>query len=186
MCSRPTKHVSTVADLPQDQAPVDHYVASGTAAAVARQPDTRAGCCPRLQSRRDALPRLIGKPKPFLDRQADATNRPPDSTSRQIATSISVPNYVADFPVFTYLKGPPRLRGSVDLAAFDLGSCAFPRPSGIISYRKGAVVKTSGDALMATFIRPELACRGLFGGAPCMEALTPRAEPWSSWSNRHS
>jgi len=58
--------------------------------------------------------------------------------------------------LFTDLKGSTALYERVgDLAAFDLVRAHFHALLGIIAAEKGAVVKTIGDAVMATFIRPE-------------------------------
>jgi class 3 adenylate cyclase len=58
--------------------------------------------------------------------------------------------------VFTDLKGSTALYERVgDLAAFDLVRAHFHALLEIISSEKGAVVKTIGDAVMATFVRPE-------------------------------
>ena len=58
--------------------------------------------------------------------------------------------------LFTDLKGSTALYERVgDLAAFDLVRAHFHALLEIIASEKGAVVKTIGDAVMATFIRPE-------------------------------
>ena len=58
--------------------------------------------------------------------------------------------------LFTDLKGSTALYERVgDLAAFDLVRAHFHALLEIIAAEKGAVVKTIGDAVMATFIRPE-------------------------------
>lgn len=58
--------------------------------------------------------------------------------------------------MFTDLKGSTRLYDRVgDLAAFDLVLAHFRLLERIIAGRDGAVVKTIGDAVMATFNRPE-------------------------------
>src|ERR1700675_4236236 len=74
--------------------------------------------------------------------------------------------------LFTDLKGSTALYERVgDLAAFDLVRAHFHALLEIISSEKGAVVKTIGDAVMATFIRPEHAIlAGLRMGA-AMDAL---------------
>jgi class 3 adenylate cyclase len=60
--------------------------------------------------------------------------------------------------LFTDLKGSTALYERVgDLAAFDLVRAHFHALLEIISSETGAVVKTIGDAVMATFIRPEQA-----------------------------
>ena len=57
--------------------------------------------------------------------------------------------------LFTDLKGSTALYERVgDIAAFDLVRAHFQALLEIISAEKGAVVKTIGDAVMATFIAP--------------------------------
>src|SRR4029079_6795600 len=58
--------------------------------------------------------------------------------------------------LFTDLKGSTALYERVgDLNAFDLVRAHFRALLEIIAAEKGAVVKTIGDAVMATFVRPE-------------------------------
>ncbi len=58
--------------------------------------------------------------------------------------------------LFTDLKGSTALYERVgDLAAFDLVRAHFHALLEIIAAEKGAVVKTIGDAVMATFVHPE-------------------------------
>jgi len=58
--------------------------------------------------------------------------------------------------LFTDLKGSTALYERVgDLVAFDLVRAHFRALLDIIASQRGAVVKTIGDAVMATFIRPE-------------------------------
>ncbi len=60
--------------------------------------------------------------------------------------------------LFTDLKGSTALYERVgDLAAFDLVRAHFRVMLDIIAAEGGAVVKTIGDAVMATFVRPEQA-----------------------------
>src|SRR5712675_283359 len=74
--------------------------------------------------------------------------------------------------LFTDLKGSTALYERVgDLAAFDLVRAHFNALLGIISSEKGAVVKTIGDAVMATFIRPEHAIVAGLRMRAAMDAL---------------
>src|ERR1700682_3528786 len=105
----------------------------------------------------DALHHLIGKRQPFL------------ASCRMLTTQTFRDVYKADNLnidqrlkitsltfLFTDLKGSTALYERVgDLAAFDLVRAHFHALLEIISSEKGAVVKTIGDAVMATFIRPE-------------------------------
>ena len=74
--------------------------------------------------------------------------------------------------LFTDLKGSTALYERVgDLAAFDLVRAHFHALLEIISSEKGAVVKTIGDAVMATFIRPEHAIVAGLRMRAAMDAL---------------
>jgi class 3 adenylate cyclase len=105
----------------------------------------------------DALHQLLGKRKPFLTAKRMLSNQtfrdvfkadPLNIDQRLKITSLTF--------LFTDLKGSTALYERVgDLVAFDLVRAHFHALLEIISSEKGAVVKTIGDAVMATFIRPE-------------------------------
>jgi class 3 adenylate cyclase len=105
----------------------------------------------------DALHHLIGKRKPFLTAKRMLTNQ----TFRDVfkADNLNIDQRLKITSLtflFTDLKGSTALYERVgDLAAFDLVRAHFHALLEIISSEKGAVVKTIGDAVMATFIRPE-------------------------------
>src|SRR6266403_1305806 len=105
----------------------------------------------------DTLHELLGKRKPILTAKRMLSNQ----TFRDV---FKADNLNADQRLkitsltflFTDLKGSTALYERVgDLAAFDLVRAHFNALLGIISSEKGAVVKTIGHAVMATFIRPE-------------------------------
>src|SRR3979490_291713 len=105
----------------------------------------------------DALHLLIGKRKPFLTAKRMLTNQ----TFRDVfkADNLNIDQRLKITSLtflFPDLKGSTALYERVgDLAAFDLVRAHFHALLEIISSEKGAVVKTIGDAVMATFIRPE-------------------------------
>ncbi|MCW1995142.1 class 3 adenylate cyclase [Bradyrhizobium diazoefficiens] len=105
----------------------------------------------------EALHHLIGKRKPFLTAKRMLSNQ----TFRDVfkADNLSVDQRLQITSLtflFTDLKGSTALYDRVgDLAAFDLVRAHFHALLEIISSEKGAVVKTIGDAVMATFVRPE-------------------------------
>jgi class 3 adenylate cyclase len=107
----------------------------------------------------DALHHLIGKRKPFLTAKRMLTNQ----TFRDVfkADNLNIDQRLKITSLtflFTDLKGSTALYERVgDLAAFDLVRAHFHALLEIISAEKGAVVKTIGDAVMATFDRPEQA-----------------------------
>src|SRR3954464_9304136 len=105
----------------------------------------------------DALHHLIGKRKPFLTAKRMLSNQ----TFRDVfkADNLHIDQRLKITSLtflFTDLKGSTALYERVgDLAAFDLVRAHFHALLEIISSEKGAVVKTIGDAVMATFVRPE-------------------------------
>jgi class 3 adenylate cyclase len=105
----------------------------------------------------EALHHLIGKRKPFLTAKRMLSNQ----TFRDVfkADNLSIDQRLKITSLtflFTDLKGSTALYERVgDLAAFDLVRAHFHALLEIISSEKGAVVKTIGDAVMATFVRPE-------------------------------
>src|SRR5581483_303141 len=147
------------------------------------QLDNQAGVrtLPTVFIAADALHDLLGKRRPFLTAKRMLSNQ----TFRDV---FKADNLHADQRLkitsltflFTDLKGSTALYERVgDLAAFDLVRAHFSALLEIIAAEKGAVVKTIGDAVMATFIRPEDA-RG--DG----EAQRPARQQRSRGQDRHS
>jgi len=107
----------------------------------------------------DGLHHLIGKRKPFLTAKRMLTNQ----TFRDVykADNLNIDQRLKITSLtflFTDLKGSTALYERVgDLAAFDLVRAHFHALLEIISSEKGAVVKTIGDAVMATFPTPDRA-----------------------------
>jgi class 3 adenylate cyclase len=105
----------------------------------------------------DALHKLLGTRRPFLTAKRMLSNQ----TFRDVfkADNLNVDQRLKITSLtflFTDLKGSTALYERVgDLAAFDLVRAHFRALLEIIAAEKGAVVKTIGDAVMATFIRPE-------------------------------
>src|SRR3984885_7019832 len=121
----------------------------------------------------DALHHLIGKRKPFLTAKRMLTNQ----TFRDVykADNLNIDQRLKITSLtflFTDLKGSTALYERVgDLAAFDLVRAHFHALLEIISSEKGAVVKTIGDAVMATFIKPEHALAAGLRMRSAMDAL---------------
>ena len=121
----------------------------------------------------DALHHLIGKRKPFLTAKRMLTNQ----TFRDVykADNLNIDQRLKITSLtflFTDLKGSTALYERVgDLAAFDLVRAHFHALLEIISSEKGAVVKTIGDAVMATFVRPEHALAAGLRMRAAMDAL---------------
>jgi class 3 adenylate cyclase len=105
----------------------------------------------------DALHDMLGKRRPFLTAKRMLSNQ----TFRDVfkADNLNLDQRLKITSLtflFTDLKGSTALYERVgDLAAFDLVSAHFNALLKIIAAEKGAVVKTIGDAVMATFVRPE-------------------------------
>jgi class 3 adenylate cyclase len=121
----------------------------------------------------DALHHLIGKRKPFLTAKRILTNQ----TFRDVykADNLNIDQRLKITSLtflFTDLKGSTALYERVgDLVAFDLVRAHFHALLEIIASEKGAVVKTIGDAVMATFIRPEHALAAGLRMRAAMDAL---------------
>lgn len=119
------------------------------------QTDTRV--LPAVWVAADALHELLGKRKPILTAKRMLSNQ----TFRDVfkADNLTVDQRLkitALTFLFTDLKGSTALYERVgDLAAFDLVRAHFHALLEIIASERGAVVKTIGDAVMATFVRPE-------------------------------
>jgi class 3 adenylate cyclase len=121
--------------------------------------DNQAGarCLPTVFIAAEALHHLIGKRKPFLTAKRMLSNQ----TFRDVfkADNLAIDQRLKITSLtflFTDLKGSTALYERVgDLAAFDLVRAHFHALVEIIAAEKGAVVKTIGDAVMATFVRPE-------------------------------
>jgi class 3 adenylate cyclase len=105
----------------------------------------------------EALHEMLGKRRRFLTAKRMLSNQ----TFRDVfkADNLNIDQRLKITSLtflFTDLKGSTALYERVgDLAAFDLVRAHFQALLGIISSEKGAVVKTIGDAVMATFVRPE-------------------------------
>jgi class 3 adenylate cyclase len=122
------------------------------------------------------LHHLLGNRKPFLTAKRMLTNQ----TFRDVykADNLNVDQRLKITSLtflFTDLKGSTALYERVgDLAAFDLVRAHFHALLEIISSEKGAVVKTIGDAVMATFIKPEHALSASLRMRAAMAALNAK------------
>ena len=121
----------------------------------------------------DALHELLGKRRPFLTAKRMLSNQ----TFRDVfkADNLDIDQRLKITSLtflFTDLKGSTALYERVgDLAAFDLVRAHFRALLAIISSEKGAVVKAIGDAVMATFVRPEHAIVAGLRMRAAMDAL---------------
>ena len=125
--------------------------------ALENRTDTRV--LPGLWIAGDKLHELLARRRPFLSAKRLLTNQvfrdiygtdTIDIDQRLKITSLTF--------LFTDLRGSTELYEQVgDLAAFDLVRAHFQVLNGIVSAEAGAIVKTAGDAVMATFPTPDRA-----------------------------
>ena len=138
--------------------------------------DTRL--LPGLWIAGDKLHELLGRRRPFLTAKRLLTNQvfrdiygtdTIDAEQRLKITSLTF--------LFTDLKGSTELYERVgDLAAFDLVRAHFRVLNEIVAAEAGAIVKTIGDAVMATFPTPDRA----------LAAALRRREAMRDLNDRHS
>jgi class 3 adenylate cyclase len=123
--------------------------------ALDNQADVRV--LPSIFIAADGLHHLLGNRKPFLTAKRMLTNQTFRDVYKGDNLSIDQRLKITSLTfLFTDLKGSTALYERVgDLAAFDLVRAHFHALLEIISSEKGAVVKTIGDAVMATFNKPE-------------------------------
>jgi class 3 adenylate cyclase len=114
---------------------------------------------PSLWIAADPLHQLLGKRKPFLTAKRLLTNQ----TFRDVYGTETLDvdqrlNITSLTFLFTDLKGSTQLYERVgDLVAYDLVNAHFRVLTEIVASEAGAVVKTIGDAVMATFPTPDRA-----------------------------
>jgi class 3 adenylate cyclase len=121
----------------------------------------------------DALHELLAKRRPFLTAKRLLTNQTfrdlyrtdtIDPDQRLKITSLTF--------LFTDLQGSTELYERVgDLAAFDLVRKHFRLLDEIVAAEAGAVVKTNGDAVMATFATPDRAMAAALRMREAMRSL---------------
>ncbi|CCE07166.1 conserved hypothetical protein [Bradyrhizobium sp. STM 3843] len=137
--------------------------------------DNKAGLrvLPTVMVAADALHHLIGRRKPFLTAKRMLSNQTFRDVFKADQLNIDQRLKITSLTfLFTDLKSSTALYERVgDLAAFDLVRAHFRALLEIINSEKGAVVKTIGDAVMATFIRPENALSAGLRMRAAMERL---------------
>jgi len=118
----------------------------------------------------DALHHLMGKRRPFLTAKRMLSNQTFRDIYRTDTLDIDQRLKITSLTfLFTDLKGSTELYERVgDLAAFDLVREHFRTLHEIVAAEGGAVVKTIGDAVMATFPTPD---RGLSAAFRMREAM---------------
>ncbi|HEV7257469.1 MAG TPA: adenylate/guanylate cyclase domain-containing protein [Bosea sp. (in: a-proteobacteria)] len=107
----------------------------------------------------DVLHDVLGKRRPFLTAKRILSNQTFRDIHRTDTLDVDQRFKIASLTfLFTDLRGSTELYERVgDLAAFDLVRAHFRALSEIVASETGAVVKTIGDAVMASFPAPERA-----------------------------
>ncbi len=107
----------------------------------------------------DALHDILGRRRPFLTAKRLFTNQTFRDIYRTDTLDVDQRLKITSLTfLFTDLKGSTELYERIgDLAAFDLVREHFRTLNEIVAAEGGAVVKTIGDAVMATFVTPDRA-----------------------------
>jgi len=119
---------------------------------------------------------LLGRRKPFLTAKRLLTNQTFRDIYRTDTLDIDQRLKITSLTfLFTDLKGSTELYDRVgDLVAFDLVKEHFRLLQEIIAEESGAVVKTIGDAVMATFATPDRAVAAALRMRDAMRTLNDR------------
>jgi class 3 adenylate cyclase len=114
---------------------------------------------PALWIAADPLHRLLGRRKPFLTAKRLLTNQTFRDLYRTEILDIDQRLRITSLTfLFTDLKGSTALYERVgDLVAYDLVRQHFHILQAVVAAEAGAIVKTIGDAVMATFSTPDRA-----------------------------
>src|SRR5438067_11750992 len=134
---------------------------------------TEARVLPAIWIAGDVLHQLLAHRRPFLTAKRLLTNQ----TFRDIYRTDTIDPHqrlkITSLTfLFTDLKGSTELYQRVgDLAAFDLVQAHFRVLNEIVAAQAGAVVKTIGDAVMATFPTPDRAMAAALRIREAMRAL---------------
>jgi class 3 adenylate cyclase len=126
---------------------------------------------PALWIAGDSLHHLLGKRKPFVTAKRLLTNQTFRDIYRTDTLDVDQKLKITSLTfLFTDLKGSTALYERVgDLVAYDLVRQHFGVLNEIVAAEAGAVVKTIGDAVMATFATPD---RALAAALRMREAMT--------------
>ena len=121
----------------------------------------------------DALHGLLGRRRPFLTAKRLLSNQTFRDIYRTDTLDVDQRLKITSLTfLFTDLRGSTELYERVgDLAAFDLVKAHFGVLNEIVAAEAGAVVKTIGDAVMATFPTPDRALAAAMRMREAMRAL---------------
>ncbi len=134
---------------------------------------TDARVLPGVWIAADKLHELLGRRRPFLTAKHLLTNHTFRELYRTDTLHVDQRLKITSLTfLFTDLKGSTALYERVgDLAAFDLVKAHFRVLTEIVAAETGAVVKTIGDAVMATFPAPDRALAAALRMREAMHAL---------------
>jgi class 3 adenylate cyclase len=134
---------------------------------------TRTRTLPAMFIAGDALHELLGRRRPFVTAKRLLSNQTFRDLYRAATMDVNQRLKITSMTfLFTDLKGSTALYDRVgDIAAFDLVRAHFARLLDIVAAEGGAVVKTIGDAVMATFPDPARAMSAALRMRHAMDAL---------------
>jgi class 3 adenylate cyclase len=137
--------------------------------------ENRAGCrvLPALWVAGHTLHELLGRRRPFLTAKRLLTNQTFRDIYRTDTMDVDQRLKITSLTfLFTDLKGSTELYDRVgDLVAFDLVRSHFRVLQEIVALEGGAIVKTIGDAVMATFPTPDRAVAAALRMREAMRSL---------------
>jgi class 3 adenylate cyclase len=127
----------------------------------------------------DKLHNLLARRRPFLTAKRLLTNQTFRDVYRTDTLDVDQGLKITSLTfLFTDLKGSTALYERVgDLVAYDLVRAHFGVLNDIVAAETGAIVKTIGDAVMATFPTPDRAVAAALRMRDAMRRLSERHEP---------
>lgn len=134
---------------------------------------------PGLWVANDTLHNLLGRRRPFLTAKRLLTNQTFRDVYRTDTLDVDQGLKITSLTfLFTDLKGSTALYERVgDLVAYDLVRAHFGLLNDIVAAETGAIVKTIGDAVMATFPTPDRAVAAALRMRDAMRRLSETHEP---------
>jgi class 3 adenylate cyclase len=126
---------------------------------IALENQTKRRVIPSIWVRNDRMQAILGRRRPFLTAKRLLSNQTFRDLFRADALDVNQRLKILSLTfLFTDLKGSTELYERVgDLAAYELVRSHFTILHDIVGAESGAVVKTIGDAVMATFETPDRA-----------------------------
>ena len=143
--------------LTKERGPIDATEMRPGAIRIAIENHTKQRTIPTVWIAGDALHNLLAARRPYLTAKRLLTNQTFRDLYRTDALDVDQRLKITSLTfLFTDLMGSTELYERVgDLVAFDLVNQHFQVLSQIVASESGAVVKTIGDAMMATFPTPD-------------------------------